>query len=92
MKRTNLEGQISLAFKPEAPESVVEEALAKLTHEKVFPGWTLDPSQTRDANILARAYVVRVSPGTENAVVEALKLKYGNHIEYVEQVAARRRL
>ncbi|MBI4738086.1 hypothetical protein HY772_00710 [Candidatus Woesearchaeota archaeon] len=90
MRQANLEGQISLAFKPEAPESVVEGALAKLTHEKVFPGWKLDPSQTRDENVLARAYVVRVSPGTENAVVEALKLQYGNHIEYVQPVAARR--
>lgn len=81
---------INVAFKPEAEEAKITEALSRYEHLKIF-GLNLNPNASRHDNICARTYGFFVMAETADKAAEQIRREFSDITEFIE-VPARRKL
>ena len=85
---TKSAGQVIVAFKPEAQKSDLEEVLGPYRHRKILD-LKFDLTATRENQVLALTYLLKVPLEEESSVVKELKTNYSAVIEYAYQPSIR---
>ena len=85
-------GEIIVAFKPEADYSKIEEILHQFPHEKVFSDSPYDKQIPREDQVLARLYSLKCKNGSEEVFLANLNESYKDIVEYAHLPTVKKKI